>query len=84
MADSLSGAMDIFLGILYLIIGVVTVVLVLLHSGRGGGLSDMFGGGLGATAAGSTSVERNLDRLTVLFGLLFAMFTIIMAFVLDS
>ncbi len=76
--------MDVVLGILYLIIGVVTVVLVLLHSGRGGGLSDMFGGGLGATAAGSTSVERNLDRLTVVFGLLFAMFTIIMAFVLDS
>ncbi len=76
--------MDIVLGILYLIIGVVTVVLVLLHSGRGGGLSDMFGGGLGASAAGSTSVERNLDRLTIVFGLLFAMLTIILAFVLDG
>lgn len=76
--------MGIVLGILYLIIGVITVVLVLLHSGRGGGLSDMFGGGLGASAAGSTSVERNLDRLTIVFGLLFAMLTIILAFVLDS
>jgi len=40
------------------------VVLVLLHSGKGGGLSDMFGGGAGL-AAGSTVVEKNLDRITV-------------------
>jgi len=38
--------------------------LVLLHSGKGGGLSDMFGGGAGL-AAGSTVVEKNLDRMTV-------------------
>ena len=36
------------LGILYMIVGAITVVLILLHSGRGGGMSDMFGGGLGA------------------------------------
>jgi preprotein translocase subunit SecG len=47
------------------------IVLVLLHSGKGGGLSDMFGGGMGATAAGSTVVEKNLDRLTVLASLVF-------------
>lgn len=40
------------------------IVLVLLHSGKGGGLSDMFGGGAGL-AAGSTVVEKNLDRITV-------------------
>ena len=38
------------------------ILLVLLHSGKGGGLSDMFGGGMGASAAGSTVMERNLDR----------------------
>ena len=48
------------------------VFLVLLHSGKGGGLSDMFGGGLGAQAAGSTVVERNLDRITVVAALVFA------------
>ena len=53
--------------------------LVLLHSGRGGGLSDMFGGGLGSTAAGSTVVERNLDRLTVVAGVLFALTSILLA-----
>ena len=43
----------------------ILIVLVLLHSGKGGGLSDMFGGGMGASAMGSTVMERNLDRLTV-------------------
>lgn len=47
------------------------IVLVLLHSGRGGGLSDMFGGGLNSTAAGSTVVERNLNRITVVVALVF-------------
>lgn len=72
------------LGIIYAIIGAVTVSLVLLHSGRGGGLSDMFGGGLGASAAGSTQMERNLDRLTIVFGLAFAFLTIILAFAINA
>jgi preprotein translocase subunit SecG len=71
--------MILALGILYVIIGIIVVSLVLLHSGRGGGLSDMFGGGLGASAAGSTQMERNLDRLTILFGLIFAFLTLILA-----
>jgi preprotein translocase subunit SecG len=54
--------------------------LVLLHSGRGGGLSDMFGGGqLGGSMAGSTVVERNLDRLTIITAVVFAFTTIILA-----
>ena len=52
------------------------IVLVLLHSGKGGGLSDMFGGGLGATAAGSTVVEKNLDRITVVCALIFGFTTV--------
>ena len=74
--------MILALGILYVVIGLVCVTLVLLHSGRGGGLSDMFGGGLGAQAAGSTQIERNLDRLTIVFGLIFAFLTLILAFAL--
>lgn len=74
--------MDLALGILYVIVGGFTVLLVLLHSGKGGGLSDMFGGGLGASAAGSTQVERNLDRLTVLASLVFTFLTIGLAFFL--
>jgi preprotein translocase subunit SecG len=72
------------LGILYGIVGVITVSLILLHSGRGGGLSDMFGGGLGASAAGSTQMERNLDRLTVVFGLIFTFLTIALAFTINA
>ncbi len=53
----------------------VLIFLVLLHSGKGGGLSDMFGGGMGAQAAGSTVVERNLDRITVIAALVFAFST---------
>ena len=52
------------------------IVLVLLHSGKGGGLSDMFGGGMGASAMGSTVMERNLDRITVVVALVWA-FTVV-------
>ncbi|HEX6476572.1 MAG TPA: preprotein translocase subunit SecG, partial [Acidimicrobiales bacterium] len=47
------------------------VLFILLHSGRGGGRSDMFGGRVGPAAAGSTVVERNLDRLTETLAVVF-------------
>jgi preprotein translocase subunit SecG len=60
------------------------IFLILLHSGRGGGLSDMFGGGsLGGSMAGSTVVERNLDRLTVITGVIFIFTTVLLALRLD-
>ena len=52
------------------------VFLILMHSGRGGGLSDMFGGSVGAAASGSTVVERNLDRITVTVAVVFALTTL--------
>ena len=52
------------------------VFLVLLHSGRGGGISEMMGGTIGQAAAGSTVVERNLDRLTVAVALVFTFATL--------
>ncbi len=56
------------------------IFLILLHSGRGGGLSDMFGGGqLGGSMAGSTVVERNLDRLTVIAAIIFVFSSVILA-----
>jgi preprotein translocase subunit SecG len=58
----------------------VLIFLILLHSGRGGGLSDMFGGGqLGGSMAGSTVVERNLDRLTIITAVVFGFTTLILA-----
>jgi preprotein translocase subunit SecG len=65
--------------VLHLIVSCALIFLVLLHSGKGGGLSDMFGGGLGATAAGSTVVEKNLDRITVIAALAFVFTTISLA-----
>lgn len=65
--------------VLYVLTSIVLVVLVLLHSGKGGGLSDMFGGGIGAAAAGSTVVERNLTRMTVLASLVWTFVTIALA-----
>lgn len=65
-----------FVTVLHFAAALTLIVLVLLHSGKGGGLSDMFGGGMGATAAGSTVVEKNLDRLTVLASLVFLFTTI--------
>ena len=44
------------------------VVLVLLHKGKGGGLSDLFGGGVSSSLGSSSVVERNLDRITVVIG----------------
>jgi preprotein translocase subunit SecG len=59
------------------------IVLVLLHSGKGGGLSDMFGGGMGSSAMGSTVMERNLDRLTVAVSLLWFFTVVTLGLLLD-
>lgn len=59
-------------------VSLMLIVLILLHSGRGGGLSDMFGGA-GTVAAGSTVVERNLDRITIAFAVVFAFTTMALA-----
>ena len=49
------------------------IVFILLHSGKGGGLSDMFGGGAGLS--GGTSIERNLDRITIATAVIFGLTT---------
>lgn len=70
--------------VLHVLTTVAVVLLVLLHSGRGGGLSDMFGGGLGASAAGSTVIEKNLDRITIVAALIFGFVTLALALMMDS
>ena len=64
--------------VVHIIVSLALVLLILLHSGRGSGLSDMFGGGMGASAAGSTVMERNLDRITVMVAVLFAFTSMIL------
>ncbi|MGH8826484.1 MAG: preprotein translocase subunit SecG [Jiangellaceae bacterium] len=57
--------MKIVFSILLVITSLLLVLLVLMHKGKGGGLSDMFGGGVSSSVGGSSVAERNLDRLTV-------------------
>jgi preprotein translocase subunit SecG len=68
---------------IHLIVSALLIGLVLLHSGKGGGLSDMFGGSVGTTALGSAAAERNLDRITVVVALIFVFTTTGLAFLLD-
>jgi preprotein translocase subunit SecG len=64
---------------LHALISLTVIFLILLHAGRGGGLSDMFGGGFGSGGfSGSTVVERNLDRLTVIAVVVFGITTILL------
>lgn len=65
-------ALTIALAILLVITSVLLVVLILLHRGKGGGLSDLFGGGVSSSIGGSSVAERNLDRITVALGLIWA------------
>jgi preprotein translocase subunit SecG len=67
---------DVVVGILT-IASFALVLLILLHSGRGGGLSDMFGSTVGSAAAGSTVAEKNLDRLTITVAVIFAFSVVI-------
>ena len=70
---------DATLIVIQVIDSLILIVFILLHSGRGGGLSDMFGGVAGGSTAGSTVVERNLDRLTVVVSLIFAFTTMLLS-----
>jgi preprotein translocase subunit SecG len=60
----------IAISIVLIITSLLMVVLVLLHKGKGGGLSDLFGGGISSSLGSSSVVERNLDRITIFTGIL--------------
>jgi preprotein translocase subunit SecG len=60
--------MLLFLQIILIISSLTLILLILLHRGRGGGLSTLFGGGVQSSLAGSSVVEKNLDRMTLFVG----------------
>lgn len=62
--------MSTLLTVLLVITSLLLILLVLLHKGRGGGLSDMFGGGVSSSLGGSSIAERNLDRFTIGIGVI--------------
>ena len=60
--------MKLALSILLMLTSTLMILLVLLHKGKGSGLSDLFGGGISSTYGGSSVVEKNLDRITIVVG----------------
>jgi preprotein translocase subunit SecG len=56
--------------VILIITSLLMILLVLLHKGKGGGLSDLFGGGISSSLGSSSVVERNLDRITVFTGVI--------------
>ncbi len=68
--------------ILLAITSVLLIVLVLLHKGKGGGLSDLFGGGVSSSLGGSSVAERNLDRITIALGLIWLVSIVVLGLLL--
>ena len=63
-------AVKIGLQVLLVLANLFLTLLILMHKGKGGGLSDMFGGGMSSSLGGSTIAERNLDRFTIAIGII--------------
>ncbi len=63
-------AVKIGLQVLLVVANLFLILLILMHKGKGGGLSDMFGGGMSSSLGGSTVAERNLDRFTIALGII--------------
>jgi len=60
---------SVVISVILVITSVLMIMLILLHRGKGGGLSDLFGGGVSSTLSGSSIVEKNLDRITIFTGI---------------
>ena len=71
------------LQVIHIVVSVALILLVLLHAGRGGGVSEMFGGGMRSQAMGSTVMEKNIDRITLTIAFIFAGTTVLLAFQLS-
>jgi preprotein translocase subunit SecG len=77
--------LDGIVAVIHLLICLSLIFLILLHAGRGGGMGDMFGGGMSSgNVGGSTVVEKNLDRLTVGLSVLFAISTLTLTWLLAT
>ena len=74
--------LKIALVVVHVLVSLVLMLLILMHSGRGAGLSDVFGGGVSQMGGGQ--IERQLDRITVVSAILFAVTTILLGLSLSS
>lgn len=67
-----------------IVFSLLLMLLVLMHKGKGGGLSDMFGGGVQSSVGGSSVAERNLDRITVILGVCWFVCVIVLSIVMKN
>nr|WP_281388740.1 preprotein translocase subunit SecG [Nocardiopsis algeriensis] len=71
------------MSIFVMLLSVLLILLVLMHKGKGGGLSDMFGGGVTSSLGGSSVVERNLDRMTVVLGVMWILAVVVLGLLIN-
>ncbi|GAB7189683.1 preprotein translocase subunit SecG [Kineococcus sp. NUM-3379] len=71
----------IVLQVLLALTSLFLTMLILMHKGKGGGLSDMFGGGMSSTLSGSSMAERNLNRITIIMGCTWAVCVVVLGLV---
>lgn len=71
--------MTLAIAVIHVLAAFTLILFILLHAGRGGGLSEMFGGGM-SSGGGSTVVEKNLDRMTVMAASIFTITTVVLHF----
>lgn len=76
--------MTAVLVVIHVIAASLLILFILLHAGRGGGVSEMFGGGMQSQAMGSTVMEKNLDRITIITAIVFSGTTLLLAFRLSG
>jgi preprotein translocase subunit SecG len=74
-------ALQIILQVLLVITSAFLILLILMHKGKGGGLSDMFGGGISSAAGSSGVAERNLNRITVSFALVWFVVVVLLGLI---
>lgn len=70
--------MRTFVIVIHTIVSLGLIFFVLLHAGKGGGLSEVFGGGISSTFSSSSIIEKNLDRITIGLAIIFAVTTLIL------
>lgn len=76
-------ALTIALQVLLALISIMLIMLILLHKGRGGGMSDMFGGGVTSSLGSSGVAERNLNRLTITLGVTWGLIVVALALIVQ-
>ena len=83
-SEEVGPAVVLGFSITLIVFSLLMMLLVLMHKGKGGGLSDMFGGGMQSSVGGSSVAERNLDRITVVVGLLWFACIIVLGLLMKS